>query len=164
MDEAKINVVGSKSQVNGVELKCFTEVQNKSQLSEVTRNLISNVQGKGPINKVEYKSLANGIKSSQRLSPYAREFEVKSRNGSFSLSNEIGCKSNIREKNLCRCGSMFNVSEESKIGLVELFEHVHASGQYNYACCRIPVKNSKLNIPAWRDKLSSYEDKVVCEL
>ena len=62
---------------------------------------------------------------------------------------------------LCRCGNILKASSDSTMRLVELFEHVFASGHYNYEGCRIPVSN--LNIQVWRDKLRNYEDNIVCD-
>ena len=47
--------------------------------------------------------------------------------------------------------------------MVDLFEHINASGAPNFALCRIPLPHSKLNISVWREKLEHYEDKIVCE-
>ena len=44
-----------------------------------------------------------------------------------------------------------------------LFEHVNASGKPNFQGCRIPLYGSKLNLSVWREKLRSYEDRVVVE-
>ena len=49
-------------------------------------------------------------------------------------------------------------------GMVELFEVVRGSGLPNFKGCRIPVPASKnFNLELWRNKLESYEDRVVCE-
>ena len=83
-------------------------------------------------------------------------------------------KLKLSEVKVCRCGKKFNSSlilnnevshdnpaiERIKI---ELFEHVYASGHANYELCRIPIPYSKLNVTVWRDKLTNYHDRVVCE-
>ena len=48
--------------------------------------------------------------------------------------------------------------------MVQLFEHVHASGQPNFRSCRIRVCQETLNLPLWRKKLEGYKDKIVCDL
>ena len=92
------------------------------------------------------------------------------RNVKYKLSNEkfggegsvVEEKSDNNEK-LCKCGSVLKLSGDKVWDLVDLFEHVHASGLPNYAYCRIPLPHSNLNISAWREKLKGYEDEIVCE-
>ena len=67
---------------------------------------------------------------------------------------------------MCKCGKVLESflvegSVCSSKRLVALFEHVHASGKYNFQGCRIPV--SKLNMKMWRKRLSNYSDKIVCD-
>ena len=63
----------------------------------------------------------------------------------------------------CKCGKVIRVRDDPIWGMVDLFEHINSSGAPNFALCRIPIPNSKLNISAWREKLVGYEDSVVCE-
>ena len=75
---------------------------------------------------------------------------------------QLSEKSEIRLENsgVCSCGKKL-VNGGDK---VVLFEHIYASGQYNFKGCRIPIPNSKLNIRKWREKLLHYEDNIVCDL
>ena len=92
----------------------------------------------------------------------AREVKLKLSNKECGGEGSVEKKSDNKE-NLCKCGSVFKLSGDKKWDLVDLFEHVHASGLPNYACCRIPLPHSNLNISVWREKLTGYEDKIVCE-
>ena len=57
-----------------------------------------------------------------------------------------------------------SVTKNSKSDMVQLFEHVHASGQPNYRSCRIRVCQESLNLSLWRKKLEGYKDQIVCDL
>ena len=67
------------------------------------------------------------------------------------------------KRSLCKCGKTIRLKRNEVWGMVELFEHVNASGSPNFACCRIPIPYSSLKIPVWREKLQHYHDKIVCE-
>ena len=77
-------------------------------------------------------------------------------------------KSESKVKKICNCGSEINISQLSSesssklVKMVAMFEHINASGHPNFRRCRIPLP-SKLNVSLWRERLSKYEDKVVCE-
>ena len=76
------------------------------------------------------------------------------------------CMVEGRSDKMCNCGRIISRkivegNEDGNSKLVALFEHILASGQYNFQCCRIPI--SKLNIPLWRSKLSNYKDAIVCD-
>ena len=74
-------------------------------------------------------------------------FEVES-----SLVNqdqeEKGKVENKGVKKLCSCGSVFKISGDKVWDLVDLFEHIFASGSPNYARCRISLPYQNLNISA----------------
>ena len=101
---------------------------------------------------------------------------VTSKNGSMSESgsSKVNFKENVgatrkmaqlrsRNGSLCSCGNLFNIREDIMLNLVDMFEHVHASGQPNYISCRVPLINSNLNIEKWRERLLGYDDVVVCD-
>ena len=127
-------------------------------------------------NKLEEK--ANSKKLSEE-SLNALRFEkeaVMSKNGSIleSGSSQVNFKDNVeamhriaqlrsRNGSLCSCGNVVNIRDDIILSLVDMFEHVHASGQPNYIACRLPLINSKLNISKWREKLQGYDDVVVCD-
>ena len=94
---------------------------------------------------------------------------------SYSDSSQVelrrSCQDKVKYvKNELLSNGVKNVVEElsegcmSVQGMVELFEVVNGSGLPNFQGCRIPVPASKkFNMNLWRDKLVSYEDKVICE-
>lgn len=63
----------------------------------------------------------------------------------------------------CLCGNVLRIRSNQNLSMVDMFEHINASGSPNYALCRIPILHSKLNIAVWRQKLERYSDKIVCE-
>ncbi len=64
---------------------------------------------------------------------------------------------------LCSCGYELFSGICDVSSLVELFEHVNASGLPNFQCCRIPIINSGLKMLSWYRRLEDYEDKIVCQ-
>ena len=87
--------------------------------------------------------------------------EVENKLGS-TVQNWESEKSEKRLANsdICGCGKKLVIGRDK----VALFEHISASGKYNFNGCRIPIPNSKLNIQKWREKLLRYEDSIVCDL
>ena len=71
----------------------------------------------------------------------------------MKLENCKSCKVSLR-----------GLSKDSKLGLIKLFEHVHASGFPNFQSCRIPVCQPSLNLALWREKLKGYKDEIVCDM
>ena len=69
--------------------------------------------------------------------------EVENKLGS-TVQNWESEKSEKRLANsdICGCGKKLVIGRDK----VALFEHINASGTYNFNCCRIPIPNSKLKI------------------
>ena len=63
----------------------------------------------------------------------------------------------------CGCGGELFSGTCGVSSLVELFEHVNASGLPNFQCCRIPIINSGLKLSSWYRLLEDYEDRIVCQ-
>ena len=57
---------------------------------------------------------------------------------------------------LCGCGKQ--VDRNITFNKISLFEHVSASGEYNFSGCRIPLPGSMLNFSRWREKFERYSD------
>ena len=121
---------------------------------------------------VESKSTSRENGSSVHDSNVSNSKDVAESTGDASerskLSNEVieeyKCNVNeVKSSNMMKQVS----SESSKLSvreMVELYEVVSGSGIPNYKGCRIPVPiGKKLNMDLWRERLVSYEDKVVCE-
>ena len=158
--EFNFKKVLSKIEVNEVmtvfeEEKCTSEVKEVKCLEDKDEERLSN----------EVKSVNSGvrmekIKSKSIVSQPVEKVSESHRDWSVSTT----VKSMKSASSVCRCGNVLKVSTNGIIGLVELFEHVYASGSPNFACCRIPVPNSNLNIPRWRALLRGYEDEAICDL
>ena len=109
-------------------------------------------------------SLSQGQLSSKKQVQYSKVNKNQEVN-SDKRSEEVQ-RSEVKRSKVCKCGKVLESflvegSVCSSKRLVALFEHVHASGKYNFQGCRIPV--SKLNMKMWRKRLSNYSDKIVCD-
>ena len=116
----------------------------------------------GEVNKSENKvskKVINAKLSNSEVQLQRKLSEVKVEKG----SNSEKMLSGIKNSWCINCGSFARIREDPILCMVDLFEHINASGSPNYALCRIPLPYSKLNISVWREKLSQYKDKIVCE-
>jgi hypothetical protein len=110
--------------------------------------------------KSESEEVSGGVSGDLRGVKEESEISIEVlKNGSEVLRND-------KKYCLCHCNefvekSLFTSPSWDAENLVNLFEHVNLSGQPNYQKCRIPV--SKLNIPYWRHRLSSYKDMALCD-
>ena len=157
--EFDLNKIRSKSEVNEVVSK-FEEKDKTSEVGKVNeyikvkeeemlRNEVKVVNLEVKKNELNSENMNKkvGAKVNEVCNARSVSTEVKSRNVSF-----------------CGCGRVVKENKNGIMELVDLFEHIYASGYPNYACCRIPVPNSHLNIPRWRELLRGYEDEVICDL
>ena len=109
-------------------------------------------------------SLSQGQMSSEKQ---VQKFQINQKVNGYARSKEVQKSVEIiKRSEVCKCGKVLGRfivegSVDSSRSLVELFEHVHASGKYNFQGCRIPV--SKLNMKLWRKRLTNYDDRVVCD-
>ena len=143
----KLNKVCSKSEENDVSMSEIKEVKYENEVKKIKVEVVNS--------EVEMKK----VKWERRDSK--PEVEVKETSSRKNVPSEV-VKSRKEKASLCRCGSVVEVKQDIN-GLVDLFEHVYASGYPNYACCRIPLQNSNLNIARWREMLRGYEDEIICD-
>ena len=164
-----------KSQVSSSNNVCFgheklygEKLVNKKIAISSSENISSQVEVK--FNELSALVMKESPKSDKNVS------EVKLEENSFEdessfvnvIDDDQEEKGLVKVKNegvekLCCCGSVFKISGDKVWDLVDLFEHIYASGSPNYARCRIPLPYSNLNISAWREKLQGYDDVIVCE-
>ena len=143
--------------------KCRSQVSKKLFQNESKSE--SKVKAQKALKKQEVVQCELNQVKLKSKSYESSECEDKSK----QVSSEVMKRSNseVRKMKICNCGKALKneiVIEASEAGskrLVALFEHVQASGKYNYQCCRIPI--SKLNMSVWRKRLSGFKDKVVCD-
>ena len=139
-------------------------------------SLVSVQNGKSQVNKLSNQESSSGSSS------YPKVRENKSisveLNQVKSSKAEKKCKVELKKEvkkvhwnNKLKSGKCHGCGErlegegkDSNTELVKLFEHVHASGQPNFQCCRIPVCQPSLNLEVWREKLKGYKDLGVCDL
>ena len=181
---------GSSSFVKEVVVKVFPESKSevKQELDKFynfetmqvrPRNGVPSLVGTQSTG-IQVKLISNQGLSSENLSyPEAGQNKSSMPKLEVKLSNEemkkkVDLNEKVREvpwKHKLKCGdcrgcgkSLEGGGEDLSLGLIKLFEHVHASGQPNFQCCRIPVCQASLNLEVWREKLKGYEDLVVCDL
>ena len=144
------NITSQMEYIKKVEVGKIIEDENKSGREEVIEgNAIKKfedvVSGKNLISSQKINE-SSKIQKISKVGKQGKELEVTKRNGS-----------------LCNCGNVVHVRSGAMQSLVDMFEHIHASGLPNYACCRLPLSNSHLNIAKWREKLVEYDDRIVCD-
>ena len=111
--------------------------------------------------KIEVDENCSNVKLEENLSEVGSSL-VNVSDGGQEEKGSLKVRNKGVEK-LCNCGSVFKISGDRVWDMVDLFEHVYASGSPNYAYCRIPLPHSNLNISSWREKLRGYDDAIVCE-
>ena len=150
--------VMSKSEDN----KVMFEEKGNGYTSEVKKVDKFLNEEKEKMIKSEVKSVNSEVKLNKVKSESVVSKPVEEMDELYCVSTEV--KSRKVTSSVCSCGNVVKVSQNKCMELVELFEHIYASGYPNYVCCRIPVPNSHLNIPRWRELLHGYEDEVICDL
>ena len=139
-------------------------------------SLVSVQNGQSQVNKLsnqESNSESSSYpKISENKSSSAELNQVKCSNAEKKCKVELNkevkkvqCNNKLKSGKCRGCGEgLEGGGKDSNIELVKLFEHVHASGQPNFQCCRIPVCQASLNLEVWREKLKVYKDSAVCDL
>ena len=140
------------------------EVRNNDGEKSIKSKLVRSDIGGGSNIKL------GGEVSQQNKNQLETESKVKSVGGMSedrwrNESSQVLVKyKSIKKKIGCRCGKLLmGIRDDTNLAMIDLFEHIHASGSPNYALCRIPIPYSSLNIAVWRKKLERYDDKIVCE-
>ena len=151
MNEIKLSGKNGSSEV--VKSRNVVKIGNGSGIPNNEWSLVEELSG---VN-VEVKSNKVEVKDSvliKSMVPGEEKFEViRSVDGFVEVKQK-----------LCFCGNKLDIESGAVGGMIALFEHVHASGHYNFQCCRISLPNSALKMRVWRQKLAGYEDKFVCDL
>ena len=158
-----VSSFSSEDWVKSNDLK-LSKVCPKSEKIDVSMSKMKEVKYEVEGKKVEVEVVISEVQM-QKVNWEGKdnkpEVEVKVSSCRKSVPSEV-VKSRKAETSLCRCGSVLEVKQDI-YGLVDLFEHIYASGYPNYACCRIPLQNSNLNIARWREMLRDYEDRIICD-
>ena len=113
--------------------------------------------------KLEDKNIASGEEFRNDLSNL-REVNKQMVKNSIEVQN-MSVEVKVAVGKRCNCNKVLEEVLVNGKGdsekLIALFEHVNASGRYNFQGCKIPV--SKLNMSMWRERLCGFQDKVVCD-
>ena len=149
--------------------KLISEVKLSSSLfsesSQVLfQEVVSNEKMKSScqVKEVKSESMIRSRVNKSREVPKSKTEVVRSENEFVVKPNQV--KIRTRQESASElCGCRKQVNRIITFNKISLFEHVSASGEYNFRGCRIPLPGSKLNISRWREKLERYSDKVVCD-
>ena len=134
-----------------------------AQSTGIQVKLLSNQELSSEI--LSYPEAGQNKSSMSKLKVKLSNEEMKQKVDLNKIVREVPWKHKLECGNCRGCGkSIEGGGEDSSLDLIKLFEHVHASGQSNFQCCRIPVYQASLNLEVWREKLKGYSDLVVCDL
>ena len=139
------NSVKSTEEIRSMNNENVLEVKkSQSVMKSVDQNLRKNELKKSQSPKEDL---------TREVSPRVQELD--------EVVNKFRSYESLDELELCFCGKMRPTN--TSLNMVSLFEHVNASGVYNFQCCRISLPSSNLNMSIWRQKLVGYQDVIVCD-
>ena len=149
-NNTKVSQKKTKSATSSQERSGFAKaIQGKSSNRELSPEISSGRNKSSILELNQVESSSEEIKSKVELKKEVRKVLWKNK---LESGRCRGCEKSFKGR-----------SEDSNLDLIEIFEHVHASGQPNFQCCRIPVCQASLNLAVWRERLKGYKDVVVCD-